>query len=360
MKRKNVFVLFSIMTFVFFQYSYGQNSIDEIINDIALPHEGKPHGVPSSTGWDTYPRIGSVQPPENWTSMTAWGQLYEWEGGNPAINTRVQLKDMEAYYLSKSDNHWHVMQKSVTVYGAAYVEDFANDAHKAADIRLEADSSISVTAGGGYNFHFWPPTRAAIPVNDIAGCFITVIARLILNDAGGADDRLIARYVLGVGGDWWETPTAQWDYWKTNREIGIGRFKYVTTEWKSFNLITLSEQAVRSNPPPCLCEGQTTINNEASDGNKRNTSMGAFELHQNFPNPFNHRTVIRYTLYKPVDVTMSIHDLKGRNIAILDNINESVGDHEIFWDTSELSSGLYLCKLQAGQFTKTIKIIVQK
>jgi beta-glucosidase len=229
----------------------GQTSLDEIISDMALPHEGRPHGVPVEFDWGTGPRSGAEAPPESWDAAIAWGQLYEWVEGNPATNTRVQIRDLELYYLSRTDRKWHLLQSAVLVEGAAYVEDFAGDVNQPADIRNEADGSLSVTAGEGYNFHFWPKEgRINYPENDVMGCYATVRARLVLDDPEGPDDRDSAGYVMSVGGDWWESLTAVWDNWTTNADMGIGRFRFVTRNWKSFNMITLPEDTVRKYPPP--------------------------------------------------------------------------------------------------------------
>lgn len=226
------------------------NSIEIIINDMKLPHEGRPHGVPTSYDWALRPRLGMGNNPGTFRAMVAWGQVFEDLNGNPAANTRVQIRDIKAYMLSKGDNQWHLLQNSHLVEGGAFREDFVDDISKPADIRYEEDGSISVTAGGGYNFHFWTPARTSIDPNDIAGIFTTVQARLVINNPSQADDRSQARYLLDMGGDYWLDLSAQWDNWETNGDIGIGRFKYVTTEWQSFNMITLSEEEIRQNPPP--------------------------------------------------------------------------------------------------------------
>jgi hypothetical protein len=227
------------------------NSVQTIIDDMSKIHEAKPHGVPSNYNWALRPRIGMGNDPGGFKAMTAWGQLYEAAEGNPAANTRVQIRDLEAYLLSKTDRQWLKLQGSLRVEGAAYREDFAGDANKPADIRREPDGSVSVTAGGGYNFHFWPSTgRAAIDPADIGGILTTCQARLIPDDSTQADDRGQARYVLSIGGDYWSTLSAVWDNFKTNGDIGIGRFKYVRNEWQAFNMCTLSASALRSNPPP--------------------------------------------------------------------------------------------------------------
>ncbi len=226
------------------------NSIATIIDDMQPPHEEMPRGVPKSYDWATKPRVGS----NNWKqfkAMTAWGQLYEAHQGNPATNTRVQIKNIKAYYLSKSDGKWHLLQSSTKVEGAAYREDFTGDINKPADIRYESDSSVSVKAGNGYNYHFWPTTgRAAINPNDVRGMFTTVQARLVVDNPKKRDDRSKARYLLSMGGDYWLNLTVEWDNWKTNEDFGIGKFKYVTTKWQAFNMITLPPDQIRRNPPP--------------------------------------------------------------------------------------------------------------
>jgi hypothetical protein len=225
--------------------------IETIADDMRLPHEGRPHGVPQSFDWAAGPRLGMGNDPGTFKAMIAWGQLYEDADGNPATNTRVQIRDIKAYALSKADGQWHLLQSAHRVEGAAYREDFAGDVNRAADVKVEEDGSVSVKAGEGYNYHFWPSTgRTSIDPDDIGGVWTTVQARLVLDDPDGPDDRDRARYLLSVGGDYWLSLTAQWDQWKTNGDIGIGRFRYVKREWQAFNMTTLSEEELRQNPPP--------------------------------------------------------------------------------------------------------------
>lgn len=227
------------------------NSVQTIIDDMTLPHEGHPHGVPLNYDWAVNPRVGMGNDPGAFRAMTAWGQIYEDASGNPAVNSRVQIRDMRSYLLSKRDGRWHLLQSSRGVEGAAYREDFAGDVNKPPDLRIEPDSTVSVTAGGGYNYHFWPPTgRAVIDPRDVAGIFTTVQARLIEEDTTGTDDRASARYLLSMGGDYWLSLSAPWDNFKTNGDIGIGRFKNVRREWQAFNMTSLTADSLRRNPPP--------------------------------------------------------------------------------------------------------------
>jgi hypothetical protein len=228
------------------------NSLETIINDMTLPHEDKAAGVPESYDWASGPRIGRGNEPGDFKAFIAWGQVYEAASGNPAKNTRVELKNIKAYILSKADGKWHLLQSSTDVEGAAYREDFVNDESKTLELRTEPDGSISVTAGDGYNFHFWTSSgRSTIDPDDVAGVFTTVQARLIVDDPTLPDDRATAKYLLSMGGDYWLSLSAQWKSdWSANGDAAIGRFKYVTSEWQAFNMTTLSEEELRNNPPP--------------------------------------------------------------------------------------------------------------
>lgn len=259
MRIKKFPILLSIFVILLCWYSYkikdypakAIDLISTIIYDMTPPHEGIPHGVPTHYKWVSGPIIDTERNVQGYKAITAWGQLYEDSTGNPAINSRVQIKNIKTYMLSKKDGKWHLLQSSKKVEGAAYREDFAGDINKPADIRDEPDGSVSVKAGQGYNFHFWPATgRVSIDPEDVAGLFIAVQARLITDNPQQPDDRSKARYLLGMGGDYWVDLTAQWDNWTTNGGVGVGKLKYVTTSWRTFTMTTLSPTEIRQNPPP--------------------------------------------------------------------------------------------------------------
>lgn len=227
------------------------NSIKTIIYDMQPPHEGLPQGVPKSYNWAFGPRVGMGKNSQGFRAMIVWGQLYEAAEGKPVSNTRVQIRDIKAYILSKRDGKWHLLQSSRRVEGNAYREDFVGDINKPADIRYEQDGSISVKPDKGYNFHFWCANgKVPIDPNNVGGIFTTVQARLVVDNPQKPDERAQAPYLLSMGGDYWLNLTAKWDNGKTNADIGIGKFKYVKKEWQAFNMTTLSPSEIRRNPPP--------------------------------------------------------------------------------------------------------------
>lgn len=85
-----------------------------------------------------------------------------------------------------------------------------------------------------------------------------------------------------------------------------------------------------------------------------------FVLEQNFPNPFNPSTKISWQSPLSGYQTLKVYDVLGKEVATLVDENKSAGSYEVEFDASNLSSGLYLCKLQAGDFVSTKKMILIK
>ena len=90
-----------------------------------------------------------------------------------------------------------------------------------------------------------------------------------------------------------------------------------------------------------------------------------FELSQNYPNPFNPQTTIRYRLPLVSDVKLIIYNLLGQEVFRLVLSNQPAGEHFISWNGrnmrgSELSSGIYFYRLQAGDFVQTKKMVLLK
>ena len=74
---------------------------------------------------------------------------------------------------------------------------------------------------------------------------------------------------------------------------------------------------------------------------------GSFALEQNYPNPFNPSTAIEYQIQEPGLVTLNVYDILGREVASLVKGHESPGRHQVTFDGSELSSGIYFYRLTA-------------
>jgi len=90
-----------------------------------------------------------------------------------------------------------------------------------------------------------------------------------------------------------------------------------------------------------------------------------YALHQNYPNPFNPITTLRYDLPEQSMVNIIIYDLLGRQIRTLINQTQDAGFKSVIWNATNdhgkpVSAGVYLYKIQAGEFVQTRKMVLLK
>ncbi|MCZ7604076.1 MAG: T9SS type A sorting domain-containing protein [Melioribacteraceae bacterium] len=92
-----------------------------------------------------------------------------------------------------------------------------------------------------------------------------------------------------------------------------------------------------------------------------------FVLHQNYPNPFNPSTTIKFTIpnvgdeyIRPLQTSLIVYDILGREIKTLLNEQLQPGEYEIEFDASDLLSGAYFYRLNAGGFSKSRKMLLLK
>jgi len=90
-----------------------------------------------------------------------------------------------------------------------------------------------------------------------------------------------------------------------------------------------------------------------------------FGLNHSYPNPFNPVTTITYDLPKNTSVNLSVYDIKGSRIATLINASEEGGHKKTIWNGTDdfgrsVSAGVYLCRMEAGKFKKTRKMLLLK
>lgn len=226
--------------------------LNRIISDSTLPHEAAPQGVPESYNWAKKPRNGlGNHPPMDWKAFTAWGQVYNMAPKNPEPNVRVQLRNIQAWFLHRNTRKWELLQFSRDTDGAAYRNDFKDDANKPINRRKEEDGSSSVRLLDQYNYHFWPEGgRATIDPGDIAGIYVACQARLTPEDPDKSPDLSRVKILLSMGADYWKALDSEWDNFKTNNDATIGRFRFVSTGWGWHFATTLDAAELRRDPPP--------------------------------------------------------------------------------------------------------------
>ena len=87
---------------------------------------------------------------------------------------------------------------------------------------------------------------------------------------------------------------------------------------------------------------------------------GAFELHQNYPNPFNPATKISFNIPDPSHVSLEVYNIQGQKVTTLIDGHRDAGSHNVTFDASSFSSGLYLYRLRAGDFSEVRKMMLMK
>jgi hypothetical protein len=104
----------------------------------------------------------------------------------------------------------------------------------------------------------------------------------------------------------------------------------------------------------------STRGEEMGKQNVTNYSQLNFSLNQNYPNPFNPRTKILYSVKEEGLVMLKVYDVLGKEIVILVNESKPAGNYEAEFNASQLPSGMYIYKIQAGQFSDAKKMILTK
>ncbi len=85
-------------------------------------------------------------------------------------------------------------------------------------------------------------------------------------------------------------------------------------------------------------------------------------LEQNYPNPFNGTTAIFYSIGERCEVEIKIYDPAGRVIKVLERTQRPPGRYSILWNGSDgagrgVASGVYFCRIKAGKYAQTRKIL---
>ena len=259
------------------------NSIDTVVNDMKLKNDMVLRGYENMTsGWYVGPGYVMMGNDARLTNTPSW-----WKASNPgratgdylratlpwvvifdgvghnASNTRVHIRNFRAYYKSKSSGQWVSLGSSAGVGGAVYGKSSLFGATTPEDRRTNADGSSEVKppADVNYAWHgWWGRGRVEINPTDIAALFVTLQARLVVDDPKLPDDRAKARYLVQIGNDYYKDTSTTWKFIVPSAMTA--RSKRVTNDWQAFSATTFSdvgrqepgggitEAAFRADPPP--------------------------------------------------------------------------------------------------------------
>ncbi len=102
------------------------------------------------------------------------------------------------------------------------------------------------------------------------------------------------------------------------------------------------------------------VPSSAGDENNSVISPDKFVLYQNYPNPFNPETKITFTLPVTGYVNLSVYNMAGEAVKVLVDRVVDAGDHSVNFYSAELPSGVYIYRISAGEFNKSMKMILLK
>lgn len=132
----------------------------------------------------------------------------------------------------------------------------------------------------------------------------------------------------------------------------------------TFRLVAIVDQYTSSSPANDGYElrprSQTDFIPTTAIDNNRIAAPARFNLKPCYPNPFNPQTTIEYQIAKTEHVLLQVFDSQGKLVKELTNSMQKAGTYKIHFTAANLSSGIYLVRLQAGTFVQTQKIVLLK
>jgi hypothetical protein len=210
----------------------------------------------------------------------------------------------------------------------------------------------TIAVGGNSVFSIWSQTRFVDGKMDTVAGFVDYdlwytysndnganwkLPMMLANSGGGLFANAAEELVISVANS---EATAYFTYIKDGtRGSGVFGESTANLEPNYFRTITFST---------VVSVGNETVN------------PASFELAQNFPNPFNPATSIRYTIGKSDNVSLKVYNMLGQEVASVVNQFQTAGSYTVNFDASKLASGMYLYKIQSGSFSDVKKMMLLK
>ncbi len=141
----------------------------------------------------------------------------------------------------------------------------------------------------------------------------------------------------------------------SNRTIS---YSFITKSGSAVEIVATDTTA--SNSGIIQTEGVTWSNSNTTGVDSENQIPIQFSLSQNYPNPFNPSTTIKYQIPNSSFVSIKVYNTLGREVATLINEEKSTGSYQVEFNANGLSSGIYFCRIQAGNFSETKKLTLMK
>ena len=169
-----------------------------------------------------------------------------------------------------------------------------------------------------------------------------------LNDAGTPDDNVQLQLYQKIFPLFWKYPDVK----------GITLWGYLQGQmWQTTCYLIRSDGTAR---PALLWLVQFVKANPMGVKETASKLPSTFVLEQNFPNPFNPSTSIRYSIPSTSKVTLRVFDILGREVQTLVNTVQAPGQYTATWNAQNLATGVYFYQLSAGSITETKKLMLLK
>ena len=263
-----------------------------------------------------------------------------------SLNSRWNLV---SYPLTTTDYRKTVIFEtaisSAYVYQGAYVTEDTLVNGIGYWMKFSNDQFISLTGTGAL-------AEDTINVQEGWNLIGSISAPVPADSIGSIPGNMLTSQLFGYNGNYTIADTVQpgKGYWiKTNQ---AGQLVLSSTDTGSGALAKRSNRIQRlligtPPPPPGDEEGATAI-------------PATYALLQNYPNPFNPTTSIQYALPQDAYVTLKIYNVLGQQVATLVNGEQPAGYKSVQFNATNLPSGVYLYRIQAGTYSATKKLLLMK
>lgn len=148
--------------------------------------------------------------------------------------------------------------------------------------------------------------------------------------------------------------------WEYNSYYSPNQYYHETTD--TFDKLNMDQvkKITQMNIAAVASLSQTGTNTEE----EKPTLADKIQLSQNYPNPFNPSTVIKYNLREATHVELNVYNILGKEVATLVNGSQAAGEHNVTFDATnisgQLTSGVYIYRLKAGENVFSRKMILMK
>ena len=148
---------------------------------------------------------------------------------------------------------------------------------------------------------------------------------------------------------------------ENEEDLVLLRYDESTSEWEELpSVVNTTDKTVTGTTTRFSGFGAGAIKSAVNIEREEVQLPAQVQLHQNYPNPFNPLTVIGFTLPADSEVRLEVYNILGERVAVLADERRTAGTHQVSFNASRLSSGVYLYRLTTGDRVQTRKMMLIK